>query len=117
MTPKLPRYANRCDANHVRDCDAGHVADMSKSTPGPGTEVDPSRTVPEAVLTNGLAAIAGRDTSGGAAGSIAIWLLRVGQPKGADGVGQQGRCERYARARCFGDPPGRSTWVGCTMPI
>jgi hypothetical protein len=21
-----------------------------------------------------------------------------------DGVGQHGRCERYARARCFGDP-------------
>jgi hypothetical protein len=41
-------------------------------------------------------------------GSIAIWLLRVGQPKEADGVGQHGRCERYARA-CFGDPPGRST--------
>src|SRR3979411_2466754 len=23
-------------------------------------------------------------------------------------VGQHGRCERYVRARCFGDPPGRS---------
>src|SRR5258708_22614096 len=74
-------------------------------------------TIPEAVLTSGLAAIAGRDTSGGAAGSIAIWLLRVGQPKGADGVGKHGRCERYARPQCFVDPPDRSTWVGCTMSI
>src|ERR1700730_409620 len=45
----------------------------------------------------------------------AIWLLRVGQPKGADGVEQHGECERYARARCFGDPFGRNTWVGCTI--
>ena len=69
----------------------------------------PSRTVPEAVFTSGLAPIAGRDTSGGAAGSIAIWLPRVGQLKEADGVEQYGRCERYARARCFGDPSGRNT--------
>ena len=47
--------------------------------------------------------IAGRDMGGGAAGSMAIWLLRVGHPMGADGVEQHGRCERYARARCFGD--------------
>src|ERR1700737_2809742 len=40
----------------------------------------------EAGFTSGLAAIAGRDTSGGAAGSIAIWLLRVEQPKGTDGL-------------------------------
>jgi hypothetical protein len=85
---------------------------------GPGTDIDPSLTFPEAVVTSGLAAIAGTDTSGGAAGSIAIWLLRVGQPKEADGVGQHGRCEQYARA-CSGDPsaaahgssaPCRSSW-------
>jgi hypothetical protein len=28
-------------------------------------------------------------------GSMAIWLLRVGRPMGADGVEQDGRCERY----------------------
>ena len=44
-------------------------------------------------MTGGLAAIAGRDTRGGAAGSIAIWLLRVGQPKESDWVGQHGRCD------------------------
>jgi hypothetical protein len=37
----------------------------------------------EAGFTSGLAAIAGRDTSGG---SVAIWLLRVEQPKEADGL-------------------------------
>src|ERR1039457_919358 len=45
---------------------------------------------------------AGRDMGGGAAGSMAIWLLRVGHPMGADGVEQHGRCERYARAPWFG---------------
>ena len=37
-------------------------------------------------MTSGLAAIAGRIRQG-AAGSIAIWLLRVVEPKEADGVG------------------------------
>src|SRR5712671_478387 len=73
-------------------------------------------TIPEAVLTSGLAAIAGMDAFRGAAGSIAIWLLRMVQQKEADGVGQHSRCERCARA-CFGNAPGRSTWIGCTMSI
>src|ERR1019366_8940101 len=34
---------------------------------------------------------------------MAIWLVRVGQPIGADRVEPHRRCERYARARCFGD--------------
>ena len=97
--------ANRIKADLVR------YVDTSELDP---ERTFPSHTVPEAVVTSGLAAIAGRDTSGGAAGSIAIWLLRVGQPKKADGAGQHGRCERCARA-CFGDPPGRSTWIGCNL--
>src|ERR1700704_3191269 len=67
---------------------------------GPGTDIDPSRTVPEAVLTSGLAAIA-EGYVRRCRGLYSDLASTPGQPKGADGVRQHGRCERYARARCF----------------
>src|SRR5712672_3635140 len=72
-------------------------------------------TIPEAVLTSGLAAIAGRDTSG-CRGLYSDLAPARGAAEGSRRVGQHSRCERYARA-CFGDPSGRSTWIGCTMSI
>jgi hypothetical protein len=71
----------------------------------------------EAGFTRGLAAIAGRDTSGGAAGSIAIWPLRVEQPKGTDGLSSTVDANDARECGVFGDPPGRDTWGGCTMSI
>src|SRR5712664_3473092 len=66
-------------------------------------------TIPEAVLTSGLAAIAGRIRQG-AAGSIAIWLLRVVQPKEADGLG--------STVDANGDSvPTRPQHIGCTINL
>jgi hypothetical protein len=52
----------------------------------PEPDIDPGRTVPETVLTSGLAQ--SREGTGQAAllALAAIWLLRMGQPKGADGL-------------------------------
>ena len=116
MTPKLPRYANRCDASGAtRTMSEIAVPDMwricQNRRQDPERRLTPAALSRKAVLTNGLAAIAGRDTSGGAAGSIAIWLLRVVQPKEADGLGSTVDAND-TRERVSVTNPDRSTWIG-----